>query len=242
VETHETAAETLAGLERVRGRVAAWAKAPLWRMTAWSLATGVMFASIGAPQPGSLGLFLGMGVIWACNVVQFRARVRPTHAWRTRARWSVVAYIAFIVIAGATALALVWDDTWTWVSAALGGVLAAATFIMMTALNSTLARPLDPDLNVPPSIDATLSDPVGLRLLAALAAYRGHLEGPLLEDVLERPRSEVGPALAPLIAAGYAEYTRPDGPWGRARIWLRATPAGRAALDGHVAALRASAS
>ncbi|MFP5359907.1 MAG: hypothetical protein ACLGHM_05355 [Actinomycetes bacterium] len=240
METHETAAETLAGLERVRGRVAAWAKAPLWRIAAWSLATGVMFASIGAPQPGSPGLFLGMGVIWACNVVQFRARVRPTHAWRTRARWSIVAYIAFIVIAGATALALIWDDTWTWVSAALGGVLAAATFIMMTALNSTLARPLDPDLNVPPSIDATLSDPVGLRLLAALADYRGHLESLLLEEVLERPDSEVGAVLPPLVAAGYAEFTSPDGGWGRSRVWLRATPEGRAAFEGHVAALRAA--
>ena len=232
----------LAGLERVRGRVAAWAKAPLWRMAAWSLATGVMFASIGAPQPGSLGLFLGMGVIWACNVAQFRARVRPTHAWRTRARWSVVAYIAFIVIAGATALALVWDDTWTWVNAAIGVIVAVATFAIFTVWNARLARPVQSRATDIPQLDATLADPLGLRIMAALASYQGHIETVVLEEALETPATEIGPALAPLIAAGYAEYTRPDGPWGRARIWLRATPEGRAAFDGHVAALRASAS
>ncbi|BDZ61155.1 hypothetical protein Lsed01_01700 [Demequina sediminis] len=139
-------------------------------------------------------------------------------------------------------LALVGRDAWAWANAAIGVIVAVATFAIFTVWNARLARPVQSRATDIPQLDATLADPLGLRIMATLASYEGHIDTAVLEEALETPASEVGPALAPLIAAGYAEYTRSDVPWGRERIWLRATPDGRAAFDGHVAALRASAS
>ena len=240
METHESPAAALDGVETVRARMAPRVRVPVWRPAVPAVAIGAMFAGIGLASHGTLVFLLCIAVITVDNATQSRRGTRPLAVWQTSARVMVVAYIALVALAGATSLALVGRDVRGWVNAAIGVIVAVATFAIFTVWNARLARPLDPDLNVPPSIDATLSDPVGFRLLAALAVYRGHLEGPLLEDVLERPRSEVGAALAPLIAAGYAEYTRPDIPWARERIWLRATLEGRAAFDGHVAALRAA--
>lgn len=149
-----------------------------------------------------------------------RARMAPrvrVPVWRPAV--SAVAYIALV---------------------AIGVIVAVATFAIFSVWNARLARPVPSGTTDIPQLDATLADPLGLRIMAALMSHQGHLETVVLEEALEAPATEVGPALAPLIAAGYAEYTRPDVPWGRERIWLRATLEGRAAFDGHVAALRAA--
>jgi hypothetical protein len=215
-------------------------RVPVWRPAVPAVAIGAMFAGIGLSSRGTLVFFLCIAVITLDNATQLRRGTRPLPVWRTSARVMAVAYIALIALAGVTALALVWDDTWTWVNAAIGVVVAVATFAIFNVWNARLARPLQSRATDIPQLDATLADPLVLRIMATLASYQGHIETVVLEEALEAPATEVGPALAPLVAAGYAEYTRPDVPWGRERIWLRATLEGRAAFDGHVAALRAA--
>ena len=240
METHEPPVDALHGIEAVRARMAPRVRVPVWRPAVPAVAIGAMFAGIGSTSHWTLVFFLCIAVITVDNATQLRRGTRPLPVWQTSARVMAVAYIALIAIAGATSLALVGRDGRAWVSAAIGVIVAVATFAIFSVWNARLARPVPSGATDIPQLDATLADPLGLRIMAVLVSYQGHIETVVLEEALEAPATEVGPALAPLIAAGYAEYTRPDVPWGRERIWLRATLEGRAAFDGHVAALRAA--
>ena len=240
METHEPPVTALHGIEAVRARLAPRMRIPAWRPAVPAVALGAAFAAIGLTSHDTLAFYLCFAIIAMDTATQLQRGTRPLAVWQTSARSMAVVYVALIAIAGAASIALVGRDAWAWVNGVIGVVVAVATFAIVAVWHARLARPVPsraPDIR---QFDAALADPLPLRVMAALASYQGHIETVVLEEALETPAIEVGPALAPLIAAGYAEYTRPDGPWGRARIWLRATPAGRAALDGHVAALRAA--
>lgn len=96
-------------------------------------------------------------------------------------------------------------------------------------LTAMLRRPLDP----------LLSDPVRLRLQATLVALppEGSMTFTALRRLLEVSDGNLGSHLAVLVEQGYVE---PEARYrGKRRTtWYSATPAGRAALAGHVRALQ----
>lgn len=77
--------------------------------------------------------------------------------------------------------------------------------------------------------------PVRLRLCAALQLYKEVEFGGMLE-ILQISKSALSKHVATLADAGYIEQRRAVRDT-RQRVWLRLTPAGRAAYHDHVAAL-----
>jgi DNA-binding transcriptional ArsR family regulator len=85
-------------------------------------------------------------------------------------------------------------------------------------------------------IDPLLSAPVRLSIMAALAEVDA-IEFGLLRDAVEVSDSVLSKQLSALQAAGFVKIEK--GYFGRRpRTWLAISPAGRAALDRHVQALR----
>jgi DNA-binding MarR family transcriptional regulator len=86
-------------------------------------------------------------------------------------------------------------------------------------------------------LDDLLGHAVRLSVVAALAGVE-KAEFAFVRDAVEVSDSVLSKQVASLEAAGYVEVEK--GRVGRRpRTWLRLTPAGAAALDRHVAALRA---
>lgn len=89
-------------------------------------------------------------------------------------------------------------------------------------------------------LDELLQSPVRLSLVAALAGVeRADFRG--LRDTVELSDSALSKQLAALETAGYVTLAK-DRVGRRPRTWVSVTPEGRAALAGHLAALRAIAS
>ncbi|MEA5154856.1 transcriptional regulator [Raineyella sp.] len=72
----------------------------------------------------------------------------------------------------------------------------------------------------------------------ALLAVADTVEFGVLRDHLGVTDSVASKQLKVLTEAGYVVLDKPAGQSGRARTWVRITPAGRRALDGHLEALR----
>jgi len=86
-------------------------------------------------------------------------------------------------------------------------------------------------------LDELLGHAVRLSVMAALAGV-DRAEFAFVRDTVEVSDSVLSKQVATLEAAGYVEVEK--GRVGRrTRTWLRLTPAGGAALNRHVAALRA---
>lgn len=88
-------------------------------------------------------------------------------------------------------------------------------------------------------LDELLQSPVRLSLVAALAGVE-KADFPSLRDVVELTDPTLSKQLAALEAAGYVVVSK-ERAGRRPRTWARITPEGRAALTGHLAALRAIA-
>lgn len=84
--------------------------------------------------------------------------------------------------------------------------------------------------------DDLIHAPVRLRICAALDPVREVEFGALL-TVLDVSKSALSKHVSALADAGYVEQRRAVRDT-RQRVWLRLTPAGRSAYQGHVAALR----
>lgn len=89
-----------------------------------------------------------------------------------------------------------------------------------------------------PAFDEIVHAPHRLRICALLAPMESVDFGALRED-LGVADSVLSKHLKVLVDAGYATLDKPTGRGGRVRTWARLTPAGRRALDGHLAALQA---
>jgi DNA-binding MarR family transcriptional regulator len=88
-------------------------------------------------------------------------------------------------------------------------------------------------------LDELLQSPVRLSLVAALAGV-SKADFRSLRDTVELSDSALSKQLSALETAGYVALTK-DRAGRRPRTWVRVTPEGRAALDAHLAALRAIA-
>lgn len=89
-----------------------------------------------------------------------------------------------------------------------------------------------------PTFDEVVHAPHRLKSLALLSGAES-VEFGVLRDHLGVADSVASKQLKVLVDAGYAQLDKPLGQSGRARTWVRITPTGRRALDGHLAALRA---
>jgi DNA-binding MarR family transcriptional regulator len=88
-----------------------------------------------------------------------------------------------------------------------------------------------------PRFDELIHPSTRLQIVAALAAA-DWAEFAFLRDTLNLSDSALSKQLSALEDAGYVSTDRVlDG--GRRRVRVRLTPAGRAAFEGHIAALRA---
>lgn len=86
-------------------------------------------------------------------------------------------------------------------------------------------------------LDDALLTPVRLSLMAALPGD-DELDFATLRDLLEVDDSALSKGITHLERAGYVRVTKGYNGT-RPRTWVSSTPAGRSALAGHVAALRA---
>ncbi|WP_062292168.1 hypothetical protein [Demequina phytophila] len=236
----ETPAEALAGIERAHGRLADRVRTPAWRAVSNAVGTGAFLAAYAS---GTLPAwaFLALAATIAPALAQLRDASRPRQrGWLTWA-WPAAVIVLLLLPAFAAALWLGWNEREPGLGIGLGAFVAIVLLGLHLWWARLAARPATPDATAAPRLDPVLTDPLGLRLLGVLASYQGHLEAPAVEHALDAADMVVGAALTPLVAAGYAELTDPDQPFGGRRIWLRATPAGIAAFNSHVAALRGSA-
>lgn len=85
--------------------------------------------------------------------------------------------------------------------------------------------------------DEVVHAPHRLRIMAMLVVADA-VEFATLREMLGVADSVLSKHLKVLQEAGYVTLEKPVGPGGRVRTWVRLTPAGRSAYDGHVAALR----
>ena len=88
------------------------------------------------------------------------------------------------------------------------------------------------------TFDDVIHQPNRLRICAALNGAR-EVEFAALEESLDISASLLSKQLKVLSDAGYVTLDRRRQPVGRPRVWVRLTPQGRKAYDGHIAALRA---
>ncbi|MGO4784219.1 transcriptional regulator [Cryobacterium sp. W22_MBD10_FK3] len=95
------------------------------------------------------------------------------------------------------------------------------------------------DTEVETGLDPTIHPLPRLRICALLQPVVKE-EFAVLRDQLEVSDSALSKQIAALTSAGYVEQLHATRA-GRRRVWLRLTPAGRAAFSRHVAALRAIA-
>ncbi|MEV1002907.1 transcriptional regulator [Nonomuraea sp. NPDC050202] len=91
-------------------------------------------------------------------------------------------------------------------------------------------------MTVPAGFDELIHPPTRLGLVALLAAAQW-AEFSFLKESLELTDSALSKQVSTLAEAGYAEV-RKEGAGRRRRTLVMLTPLGRAAFDGHVAALR----
>lgn len=89
-----------------------------------------------------------------------------------------------------------------------------------------------------PAFDEVVHAPHRLRICALLAPMES-VEFSALREDLGVADSVLSKHLKVLVDAGYAVLDKPTGRGRRVRTWARLTPAGRRALDGHLAALQA---
>lgn len=86
-------------------------------------------------------------------------------------------------------------------------------------------------------LDKELTSPLRLSIAAALAKV-GEAEFSAIRDAVATNDAELSRQITRLLDVGYVDVTKQSS--GRyMKTWLALTPAGRAALDSHVAALRA---
>lgn len=85
--------------------------------------------------------------------------------------------------------------------------------------------------------DEVIHSPNRLRICVLLSTVES-MEFAALRDELGVADSVASKHLAVLAQQDYVTLTRPTGLGGRPRTWARLTPKGKAALDGHLAALR----
>ncbi|WP_062522224.1 hypothetical protein [Demequina silvatica] len=240
MESAETPAAALAGIERARGRLAGSVRTPVWRAVSNAAGTGAFLATY-ASGTFPAWAFLALAAMFVPSFAQLRDASRPRQRGLLTWAWPAAVIVVLLLPAFAAALWLGWNEREPGLGIALGAFIAIVLLALHLWWARLAARPVIPDASAAPLLDAVLEEPLALRLLGVLASYRGHLEAPTVEHALEAPDTAAGAACTPLVAAGYAEFTDPDQPFGRGRIWLRATPAGIAAFDSHLAALRASA-
>ncbi len=86
------------------------------------------------------------------------------------------------------------------------------------------------------AFDEVVHAPHRLKILALLAGVESAEFG-VLRDHLGVADSVASKQLKVLTEAGYVRLDKPAGQSGRARTWVRITPAGRRAFEGHIAAL-----
>lgn len=91
-------------------------------------------------------------------------------------------------------------------------------------------------MTTPAGFDELIHPPTRLALMALLAATEW-AEFSFLKESLELSDSALSKQVSTLCDAGYAQI-RKDGVGRRRRTLVTLTPRGRAAFDGHVAALR----
>lgn len=84
--------------------------------------------------------------------------------------------------------------------------------------------------------DEIIHAPHRLRICVALAGVDS-LEFGALRDDLGVADSVLSKQLKVLTEAGYVALDKPTGLGGRPRTWVKVTPAGRSALNGHLRAL-----
>lgn len=86
-------------------------------------------------------------------------------------------------------------------------------------------------------LDKELTSPLRLSIAAALAKV-GEAEFSAIRDAVATNDAELSRQITRLLEVGYVDVTKQSS--GRyMKTWLAITPAGRAALKAHVAALRA---
>lgn len=88
--------------------------------------------------------------------------------------------------------------------------------------------------------DETIHAPVRLRICGLLRQV-DHLDFAVLRDTLDVSDATLSKHVKTLAAAGYVTVSKVVGPGrsdARRVTWLALSPAGRAAFDGHVRALR----
>lgn len=88
-----------------------------------------------------------------------------------------------------------------------------------------------------PDLDPVIHAPKRLGAMAMLAAATW-VEFSFLRDQLDMSYSDLSKQMASLCDAGYAKIKK-SGHGRSGKTWYAATPRGRAALEAHVAALRA---
>lgn len=91
-------------------------------------------------------------------------------------------------------------------------------------------------MSTPPGFDELIHPPTRLGLVALLAATEW-TEFSFLKESLALSDSALSKQVSTLAEAGYADV-RKEGAGRRRRTLVALTPQGRAAFDGHVAALR----
>jgi hypothetical protein len=242
--SHDGPLQALASVDDVRARLSARTPSLHWKTGVMALAVGGVCAALALDSDWPWVIGLLVAVVTGTAALSAHEHITGI-GWggiQVRGRDQAAALILLILVAEvADRMGQARVAPWIGLGFACG--VAAACFVMVAVVERRFARHTArrhagalPNC----SLNDALRDAGCMSVLVALDAARGPIAATVLPDLAGVSDLDLNATLDALDEAGYVKVRRPRSSRGLA--WVRATPRGAHALDGHVAALRASAS